>query len=70
MASRYVPCRDLAHVLEMYDAGLLCVNIDIHHTPEGWRSQDQLEATASTIERRYGQGTWIPDDFAYLVEED
>lgn len=67
MASRYVPCRDLEHVLEMYNAGLLCV---LH--PIGlWYLSVLIQGDGlSTLERWYGKGAWIPEAFAYLVEED
>ena len=67
MASRFVPCRDLEHVLEMHDAGLLYTRWNVGWFPtthQTWRWE------RDGIERFYNKAAWPEEDWAVLVEED
>lgn len=67
MASRYVPCRDLEHALEMYDAGLLYTRWHV-----GWfpTHDSTWHWERNGIETFYNKAGWPTEDWAVLVEED
>lgn len=67
MASRFVPCRDLAHVLEMHDAGLLQC---LWHS--GWKksTDGNWSWTSDSIAQFYKRSGWEENCWAILVEED
>lgn len=77
MASRYQTVKDEAELLALYRAGLLLLNYSNGH--EGMFSfyscstcTDEDESIMLDRFRRahYGNSSWAPVDFAYLVDDD
>lgn len=73
MATQFVPCRDLDHVVECFRAGLLWMNrAPKTVTPSWWHTQhaELTHMDERMLIRRYSMKTiWLPTDFALLVED-
>ncbi len=72
MASRYVPCRDLEHALEMHDAGLLHARWHVGWFPtrDPELHWEQHGIKSFYIKSFYNKSGWPAEDWAVLVEED
>lgn len=77
MGTKRIICKDTEEALRMYDAGLLIVNAGNSATGmHMWESTwGHSHWSRESVERRHraalaGENYWLPEEFAYLVEDD